>query len=605
MQSSATPALRAARRSLQEVNEIADVSEWKYASRLGRWTVMFNVHLPGVGDFSEKTGWHFVVSPDYPYGTIQVFPDAKAGIIDTYPHQRGNTHRDTSRPWRDGEICVTNQFQHFGRYALTDEPWTSYERLLWYARRTVGWVRAASSGELTLDNDFYEQPAFDASGETNWHFAFQEDAITFELWSRSPAVIGTVDMIQSSSSGETILISRFRDLRGRTIITAPWRPRHSDQPVRRLKGVWIRIPGPPVIPPFAAPATLAELADVTNEYELDLWHALEPLCRKVRDQTEFILLIGYPVKRLNRDDWSALRWQAVVFNALANGTQVMHGFRPGSPAGQWRIDRQTSLRADKPLNWQPTDNWQVEAITSRGAHPKSLREAKTLLIGAGSLGSLLAEQLIRGGVSNLVIVDNDILEIGNLVRHSLPISDVHRGKAGSLASHLNSINPNVSVTAWSEGFRPDPERYRDYDLVIDTTGSDEVVYSLSDIAWDADTAICTVSIGYKAKRLYFYGHRGSQFPLMRCLDFIEPLAIEDYGNTRMEDVPREGLGCFHPVFPARIDDMTLLASCAMKEIARFMEDDVLERRSTFKQLEQAGVFGGISREEYDVPVGGV
>ena len=47
-------------------------------------------------------------------------------------------------------------------------------------------------------------------------------------------------------------------------------------------------------------------------------------------------------------------------------------------------------------------------------------------------------------------------------------------------------------------------------------------------------------------------------------EWIEAEQVEFEGDK----FPREGIGCYHPVFPARCDDMWLWSSIAVKAIAK-------------------------------------
>ncbi len=65
-----------------------------------------------------------------------------------------------------------------------------------------------------------------------------------------------------------------------------------------------------------------------------------------------------------------------------------------------------------------------------------LTDAFVLVVGAGSVGSLLALELARCGVGHLLIADGDRLETHNLARHALPSAYVGTNKAEAMAEHL-------------------------------------------------------------------------------------------------------------------------------------------------------------------------
>ena len=75
----------------------------------------------------------------------------------------------------------------------------------------------------------------------------------------------------------------------------------------------------------------------------------------------------------------------------------------------------------------------------------SLRAKKVGLLGCGSLGSKMGTSLARSGVGDFVLVDDDILKPGNLVRHDLDGSSLGEHKADALEMRLRAISPGVNV----------------------------------------------------------------------------------------------------------------------------------------------------------------
>jgi molybdopterin/thiamine biosynthesis adenylyltransferase len=67
------------------------------------------------------------------------------------------------------------------------------------------------------------------------------------------------------------------------------------------------------------------------------------------------------------------------------------------------------------------------------------------LVGCGSLGSKIASSLARAGIGRFVLVDDDVLRPGNLVRHDLDWNSVGRHKVDALADRLKALAPSVVV----------------------------------------------------------------------------------------------------------------------------------------------------------------
>ena len=77
--------------------------------------------------------------------------------------------------------------------------------------------------------------------------------------------------------------------------------------------------------------------------------------------------------------------------------------------------------------------------------PKGLQNARVLIIGVGSVGSYMAEKLIRSGIGELTLIDPDIVESHNLTRTAYRAADIGKPKVEGLAAHLKSINPWVKI----------------------------------------------------------------------------------------------------------------------------------------------------------------
>ncbi len=45
---------------------------------------------------------------------------------------------------------------------------------------------------------------------------------------------------------------------------------------------------------------------------------------------------------------------------------------------------------------------------------KKIKEKKVVVIGLGGVGGILCETLVRNGIENITIVDNDIIDITNV-----------------------------------------------------------------------------------------------------------------------------------------------------------------------------------------------
>lgn len=99
------------------------------------------------------------------------------------------------------------------------------------------------------------------------------------------------------------------------------------------------------------------------------------------------------------------------------------------------------------------DNHRPAFYDRNPAERAALAGRTVSVIGCGSVGSAVADMLVRAGVDRLVLVDPEPLAVENIGRHVLTSKDVGRPKAVALAAHLREINPDLEVTARVEAFQ--------------------------------------------------------------------------------------------------------------------------------------------------------
>ena len=124
----------------------------------------------------------------------------------------------------------------------------------------------------------------------------------------------------------------------------------------------------------------------------------------------------------------------------------------------------------------------------RGGAETEICSKTVLLIGAGSVGGFLAENLCQCGIGTLDILDKDRLSIDNVHRHVLGFHDAVKDayKADLLKAHLEARFPHVEIDSMNfvnrsaETVLGQPDRLRNYDLVISATGNPNVDLAIND-----------------------------------------------------------------------------------------------------------------------------
>lgn len=584
--------LRAARRELEASERIRNIGPLELLSS-GGWFFELDAlrTTPGAVSFPEVTRWAVVVSPRFPWGDLRVYPAAYGGIDLTYPHQRANGPPVEGTSWRRGEVCLERTGFLLARngtqQALAGDP----ARLQQIGERLCEWIDAATAGTLLGEGDHFELPDFDPSDDTT--IAFAEDEVTQDAWATVGDRCGFVDL---AIFGKRTLVARAFLSIGRQVLVAPRWGTAVRQAPAAPQAAWIRLHAMPLVGPYGAPMTWKELASATGD--ADSFESLRKrvLRNETTEDSVSRLLVGFPVPRRVGEGPSALHWQSIF---IRRDRAVRHGFR-NCHESRWRQEVAVGdLGPRKKLSWASAENWSTDALAARGRLPEKLCAMPAVLIGAGALGSTLAEWLVRGGLRQLTIIDPERVCAGNLVRHSLLLSDVGAYKAHRLASRLCETGPQTEVVGIQEHF---PHRgVADWtssppQLLIDTTANDDVIAAMSEVNLPEQTVFLSLSVGRRAARGYAYLARGRSFPADDFRNCIEPeLAQDRVDFPDAEDAVWPTVGCWHPIFPARGDRVAKHAMDAIEELAQFVEDAsssrglaVLAEREPFAASGQRG-----------------
>ena len=87
---------------------------------------------------------------------------------------------------------------------------------------------------------------------------------------------------------------------------------------------------------------------------------------------------------------------------------------------------------------------------------EKLKKAKVAIFGLGGVGSFVLEGLVRSGVQNFVLVDNDDISLSNLNRQLLAThKTIGKSKVEVAKERILEINPNANIEIYKEFFMPD------------------------------------------------------------------------------------------------------------------------------------------------------
>jgi tRNA A37 threonylcarbamoyladenosine dehydratase len=114
---------------------------------------------------------------------------------------------------------------------------------------------------------------------------------------------------------------------------------------------------------------------------------------------------------------------------------------------------------------------------------EKLREKRVAIFGLGGVGGYVLEALVRSGIENFDLIDNDVVSESNINRQILAtIFSVGKDKVEVAKERALSINENCNIKTYKTFFLPENSNEFDfskYDYVIDcidtVTGKIEIV----------------------------------------------------------------------------------------------------------------------------------
>ena len=260
-----------------------------------------------------------------------------------------------------------------------------------------------------------------------------------------------------------------------------------------------------------------------------------------------------------------------------------------------------------------------EMFFGRGALCPILAGKHIALVGLGAIGSIVADVLTHSGIQYIGLWDGDIVEPGNICRSSYQLRDLGQSKVDAIKTKIQSINPFVNISEviphgyWSYGanfsnyvngtfygnvnYNNQEEAVKqldNFDLIIDCTGSNEMLHFLSYAASNID--IISMCITNHANDLLCITNKdGNPFELRKAyLSRIE----QDTKNFYIE-----GEGCYSPTFLANNCDIASLVNLALRDLNLNMEKGNLMHSTIYSYSERGIIADRISTyklEGYDI-----
>ena len=199
---------------------------------------------------------------------------------------------------------------------------------------------------------------------------------------------------------------------------------------------------------------------------------------------------------------------------------------------------------------------------------EKLSKAKVIVFGIGGVGGYCVESLVRSGVGQIDVVDDDVVCLSNLNRQIIATRDtVGRAKVEIAEERIHSINPDCKVRAFRCFYLPETKDQFDfsaYDYVVDAVDTVAAKLSLIEAAKEAGVPIISAMgagnklnpAGFKVADLY----ETKICPLAKVMRReCKKRGIESLKVVYSEEMPRKPIeqaqntSEIHNTEPSRVD----------------------------------------------------
>ena len=570
--------LKIGRRVLDKYNNIKILHDFKWDSKNKYWYIKIELTSDVPGTIPHKSFWYLIAEDTYPKGTIRIYPDSKTGFDETYEHQSNNGLKSENKLWKSGKLCLDSQFKNFS-FSDSAEEQDPDKKILWNVLRAIQWINAVNENNLINTGDPFELPQFKCIYKQK--FIFIEDYDTFLKWNTDGLKNGYITTtIFKNDAIDFFITNEFKNKNNEIIIKTDWGNFLSEEKTALNEGIWFLFDKIAVLNHWEVPNTYHELLEIFKSQKRDFLSEFEKLIYRkeevFRNNKKHLIIIGFPIPEKIGKETKIIHWQAFLFqfNCLETCNKSIN-----SMSNKNRIYLKKDLNvlsSENFVNWIDSQNWSENKILNRGSLSQSFKSKKVLIIGVGTIGSMISDIIVHEGIKDITLIDNDDLEIGNLSRYNLTLNELHKPKSKEFSNHLNKINPLTNAKHIYDDFYYNKNKttiYDQYDMIIDCTAENQVLYDLEKFDFKHEKIFISISIGLNADNLYLLLQKGTKLNVSKFINELEPFIEEEQEKLEELELPRDGTKCWMPIYPVKYHDIMSISSLAVKIIERFIESN--------------------------------
>lgn len=149
-----------------------------------------------------------------------------------------------------------------------------------------------------------------------------------------------------------------------------------------------------------------------------------------------------------------------------------------------------------------TEQFSRTELLLGNAATEKLSKSRVAVFGIGGVGGYVVEALIRSGLGNIDIIDNDTVALSNINRQIIAThKTLGQYKVDAAKERILAINPNVTVNTFKTFYLPetaDEFDFKQYDYIVDAIDTVKGKLSLIEKAIENNVPIiCSMGAGNK------------------------------------------------------------------------------------------------------------
>ncbi len=156
---------------------------------------------------------------------------------------------------------------------------------------------------------------------------------------------------------------------------------------------------------------------------------------------------------------------------------------------------------------------------------KAICNSKVLIVGAGGLGSPIADYLSRAGVGRIGIADFDKVNLSNIHRQSLYNSkDVGKFKVSILKKKIELINPLIKVKTFNKKITEKNFKniIKSFDIIVDGSDNFKTKFLLNKYSIKHKKILIVGAINKFDGHVFTFDFKNKKSPCLKCFYQSEP-----------------------------------------------------------------------------------